>query len=155
MYPPDDIGSGPGTPFIIYIPYFIAAILVVIYKLRSVQNTGICYLGLGWICQIHLGFSLSASAQVPDKPAFCTNLNLFYSIHFSILFIPLWVWLGTLQNYHHAQRPLALPTVIRIRLVIRQSNLPACLVEVPLALENNLWHLCHRSYRTAEIDRQN
>ena len=25
--------------------------------------------GLGWICQVHLGFGLSASAQVPDKPA--------------------------------------------------------------------------------------
>ena len=29
----------------------------------------ICYPGLGWICQVHLGFGLSASAQVPDKPA--------------------------------------------------------------------------------------
>ena len=38
-------------------------------KLRYVQNTGICYPGLGWICQVHLGFGLSASAQVPDKPA--------------------------------------------------------------------------------------
>ena len=24
---------------------------------------------LGWIYQVHLGFGLSASAQVPDKPA--------------------------------------------------------------------------------------
>ena len=24
---------------------------------------------IGWICQVHLGFGLSASAQVPDKPA--------------------------------------------------------------------------------------
>ena len=24
---------------------------------------------LGWICQVHLGFGLSASAQVTDKPA--------------------------------------------------------------------------------------
>ena len=38
-------------------------------KLRSVQNTGTCYPGLGWICQVHLGFHLSASAQVPGKPA--------------------------------------------------------------------------------------
>ena len=28
-----------------------------------------CYPGLGWICQVHMGFGLSASAQVPDKPA--------------------------------------------------------------------------------------
>ena len=41
----------------------------IIYKLRSVPNTGTCYPGLGWICQVHLGFGLSASAQVPDKPA--------------------------------------------------------------------------------------
>ena len=40
-----------------------------INKLRSVQNTGTCYPGLGWICQVHLDFGLSASAQVPDKPA--------------------------------------------------------------------------------------
>ena len=40
-----------------------------IKKLRSVQNTGTCYPGLGWICHIHLGFLLWASAQVPDKPA--------------------------------------------------------------------------------------
>ena len=33
------------------------------------QNTGTCYPGIGWICQVHLGFGLSASAQVPDKPA--------------------------------------------------------------------------------------
>ena len=38
-------------------------------KLRYVQNTGTCYPGLGWICQVHLGFGLSASAQVTDKPA--------------------------------------------------------------------------------------
>ena len=31
----------------------------------------VCYLEqtLGWICQVHLGFGLSASAQVPDKPS--------------------------------------------------------------------------------------
>ena len=40
-----------------------------INKLRSAQNTRTCYPGLGWICQVHLGFGLSASAQVPDKPA--------------------------------------------------------------------------------------
>ena len=33
------------------------------------QNNGTCYPGLGWISQVHLGFGLSASAQVPDKPA--------------------------------------------------------------------------------------
>ena len=51
--------------------------------------------------------------------------------------IPLWVWLGTLQDCHHAQCPLLLPIVIRMRLVIRQSKLPACLAVV-LAHENTL-----------------
>ena len=34
--------------------------------------------------------------------------------------------------------------VTRIRLVIRQSKLPACLAEVQLVHQNTLWHLCHR-----------
>ena len=29
VFPPDDLGSGPYTPFIIYMPYTIAAILVI------------------------------------------------------------------------------------------------------------------------------
>ena len=28
VFPPDDLGSGPCTPFIIYIPYIMAALLV-------------------------------------------------------------------------------------------------------------------------------
>ena len=69
-----------------------------------------------------------------------TDLNLFYSIHFWFFFISLWVWLGTLQDCHHAQCPLPLSIVIRMRLVIRQSKLPACLADVQLAHENNRWH---------------
>ena len=64
-------------------------------------------------------------------PVFCTDLNLFYSIHFPF-FIALWIWMGTLQDCHHAQCLLLLPSVIRMRLVNRQSNLPACLPEVQL-----------------------
>ena len=71
-------------------------------------------------------------------------------IKFSFFFIPLWVWLGTLEDCHYAQCPLPLSIVIRIRLVIRQSKLLACLAEVQLALENTVWHLCHR---TGEIDK--
>ena len=29
VFPPDDIGSGPYTPFITYIPYTIAVVLVI------------------------------------------------------------------------------------------------------------------------------
>ena len=59
-------------------------------------------------------------------------------------FIPLWVWLGTLQDCQYAQRPLPLFIVIRMRLVIRRSKLPACLAEAQLAHQNILWQLCHR-----------
>ena len=61
-----------------------------------------------------------------------------YIFHFSI---PLWVWLGTLQDCHHAQCPLPLSIMMRMKLVIRQSNLPACLAEFQLAHLNTLWHL--------------
>ena len=40
--------------------------------------------------------------------------------------------------------------VNRMRLVIRQSKLPACLAVVQLAHVNTLWHLC---LRTSKIDR--
>ena len=55
-----------------------------------------------------------------------------------IFFIPLWVWLGTLQDCQCAQCPLPLSIVIRMRLVIRQSKLPACLAEVQLVRQNTL-----------------
>ena len=82
-------------------------------------------------------------------PVFCTDLNGFYVIYFPF-FITMWVWLGTLQDCRHAQCLLSLSIVIRTRLVIRQVNPPACLVEVQL--ENTLWHLCHR---TRDIYREN
>ena len=46
-----------------------------IRKMYAIKQIKICaeyrdsYPGLGWICQVHLGFGLSASDQVPDKPA--------------------------------------------------------------------------------------
>ena len=47
-------------------------------------------------------------------------------------------------NCQYAECPVPLSIVIRMRLVIRQSKLPACLAEVQLAHQNTLWHLCHR-----------
>ena len=70
-------------------------------------------------------------------------LICFIAYIFLIFFIPLWVWLGTLQDCQYAQCPLPLSIVIRMRLVIRQSKLPACLAEVQLAHQNTLWHLSH------------
>ena len=68
-------------------------------------------------------------------------LICFIAYIFLICFIPLWVWLGTLQDCQYAQCPLPLSIVIRMRLVIRQSKLPACLAEVQLGHQNTLWHL--------------
>ena len=45
-------------------------------------------------------------------------LICFISYVFLHFFIPLWVWLGTLQDYQYAQCPLPLSIVIRMRLVI-------------------------------------
>ena len=62
-------------------------------------------------------------------------LICFIAYIFHFLFIPLWVWLGTVQDCHHAQCPLPLSIVIRMRLAIRQLKLPACLAEVQLAMK--------------------
>ena len=70
-------------------------------------------------------------------------LICFIAYIFLIFFIPLWVWLGTLQDCKYAQCPLPLSIVIRMRLVIKQSKLPACLAEVQLVDQNTLWHLIH------------
>ena len=59
-------------------------------KLKSLQNTGTCYPGLRWICQVHLGFGLSASAQVPHKPALawvaCPGRLCFLNSWFSYMY---------------------------------------------------------------------
>ena len=92
-----------------------------------------------WQTSLGLGSMSRYSAQI---------LICFIAYVFQFLF--LWVWLGTLQDCHHAQCPVPLSIVIRMRVIIRQSKLPACLVEVQLAHVNTLWHLCHR---TGEIER--
>ena len=48
MFPPNDLGSGSCTPFIIYIPYNIAAILVI--KMNSLKETYIPKQKLAWPC---------------------------------------------------------------------------------------------------------
>ena len=52
-------------------------VIMSLWKMYDIKQIKICaeyrvmlpIPGLGWICQVHLGFGLSASAQVPDKPA--------------------------------------------------------------------------------------
>ena len=95
---------------------------------------------------------IGRSPGVPDKSSrglgsmsrySAQILICFIAYIFLIFFIPLWVWLGTLQDCQYAQCPLPLSIVIRMRLVIRQSKLPACLAEVQMAHQNTLWHLIH------------
>ena len=96
---------------------------------------------------------LRLSPGVPDKSSRGLGSMFRYSAQILIcfianifpFFIPLRVCLGTLQDCHHAQCPLPLSIVIRMRLVIRQSKLPACIAELQLAIENTIWLLCHRT----------
>ena len=77
-------------------------------------------------------------------------LICFIAYIFQSIFIPLWVWLGTLQDCQYAQCPLPLSIVIIMRLVIRQSKLPACLAEVqPGPSKHSLAFMS----QTGEIDR--
>ena len=87
---------------------------------------------------------IGRSPGVPDKSSRGLGSMSRYSAQILICFIayiflfflfPLWVWLGTVQDCHHAQCPLPLSIVIRMRLAIRQSKLPACLAEVQLAFK--------------------
>ena len=95
---------------------------------------------------------IGRSPGVPDKSSrglgsmsrYSAQILIYFIAYVFFFFIPLWVWLGALQDCQYAQCPLPLSIVIRMRLVIRQSKLPACLAEVQLAHQNTLWHLCIR-----------
>ena len=113
-----------------------------LYKLRSVQNTGTCYPGQGWFVR-NLCFGRSSRGLGSMSRYSAQILICFIAYIFLFFFIPLWVWLGTLQDCQYAQCPLSLSFVIRMRLVITQSKLPACLAEVQLVHQNILWHLSH------------
>ena len=100
---------------------------------------------------------IGRSPGVPDKSSrglgsmsrySAQILICFIAYIFLFFFIPLWVWLGTLQDCQYAQCHLPLSIVIRMRLVFRQSKLPACLAEVQLADQNTL-----RQSQSGENDR--
>ena len=100
---------------------------------------------------------IGRSPGVPDKSSRGLGSMSRYSAQILICFIAyifsisLWVWLGTLQNCHHAQCPLPLFIVIRMRLLsahqtIKSPSMPCS----GAAGRNTLWHSCHR---TGEISR--
>ena len=115
----------------------------ILYKLRSVQNTGTCYPGQAWFVR-NPGVPDKSSRGLGSMSRYSAQILICFIAYIFLFFIPLWVWLGTLQDCQYAQCPLPLSIVIRMRLVIRQSKLPACLAEVQLAHQNIIWLLCHR-----------
>ena len=88
---------------------------------------------------------IGRSPGVPDKSSrglgsmsrYSTQILICFIAYIFYFFIPLSVWLGTLQDCNHTECPLPLSIVIRMRLVIRQLKFPACLAEVQLAHEIN------------------
>ena len=91
-------------------------VLLWLYKLRTVQNIGTWYPRPRQVSQ-EPGLR---PINLTNRSVFCTDLSLFYSIYF------LWVGSWTL-HFRMPQCPMPLSTVIRTRLLIRESNLPACL----------------------------
>ena len=103
---------------------------------------------------------IGRSPGLPDKSSRGLGSMSRYSAQILICFIayifPFFLFLcgfgWELANCQHAQCPLPLSIVIRMRLVIRQSRFPACLAEAQLAHENTIWFMLV-CCRTAEIEK--
>ena len=96
--------------------------LTLLYKLRSVWNTRTCYPGQGWFVRNLSGVHDKSSRGLGNMSRYSAQILICFRAYIlHIFFIPLWVWLGSLQDCHHPQCPLPLPIVIRMRLVIRQQ----------------------------------
>ena len=98
------------------------------------------------VCQEPVLRPIGRSPSVPDKSSrglgsmsqYSAQMLICFIAYISLFLFLCGIGLGTLQDCHHAQCPLPLSIVIRMRLVIRQSKLPACLAEVQLAHVNHL-----------------
>ena len=90
-----------------------------------------------------------SSQRQGSMTQYSAQILIFYSMHFPIFnsFVGLVGNLAEMPPCTQSLLPLAI--AIKMRLLIRQSNLPACLAEVQQH-ENILWQLCHR---TGEIGR--
>ena len=105
--------------------------------------------------------TIGRSPSVPDKssrglgsmPRYSAQILICFIAYISkfVLFLCGFV-LGILQDWQYAQCPLPLTIVIRMRLVLRQSKLPACLADVQLAHQNILWHLSEPGKLTDKMD---
>ena len=85
------------------------------------------------VCQEPRLRPIGRSLGVPDKSSrglgsmsrYSAQILICFIAYILLFFIPLWVWLGTLQDFIHAQCHLPLSIVIRMKLVIRQSKAPS------------------------------
>ena len=96
------------------------------------------------VCQVYLKKTPKNSRGLGSMPRYSVQMLICFIAFIFQFAIPLWVWLATWCNCQHTQCTLPLPIVIKKRLLIRQSNLPACHAEVQQA-EKTPWHLCHRT----------
>ena len=103
---------------------------------------------------------IGRSPGVPDKSSRGLGSMSRYSaqilicfIAYIFLFIPLWVWLGTLQDCQYAQCPLQLSNVIRMRLVIRQSTPQHALLRCSWPIWKHYLAFMPQDWRREEFDR--
>ena len=96
----------------------------------------------GWKSTGDAGWELFPSSIKPLPHAFKSLLLVHYkgrgSTNVTHLLMAFPQYLQTPKHSNPIHCPLSI--LIRMRLVIRQSKLPTCLVEVQLAHENILWH---------------
>ena len=121
--------------YLVHPKYILHTVCILLYKFRSVQSTRTCYPGQGWFVRNLTGVPDKSSRGLASRSRYSALILICFIEYIFHFLIPLWVSLGSLQDCHHAQYPLPLSTVIRMRLVIRQSKLPACLAGVQLAHE--------------------
>ena len=143
------------TPYLFFLSFFrVTQHWTLLYKLRSVQNTVTCHPGLCWICQVHQPRFLT-NQPWPGKhvPIFCTDLDLFYSIHFPFFFNSS---VGLVGNFARLP-PCRVPSVI-VRCnqneaghqIIKAPSMTCWGAAGPWIHFLAFMHLCHR---TGEIDR--
>ena len=103
-------------------PFFAATYVFVVWSFTRL----ITRLERGFLPQFWWGAALSSNVFTICAVYRSLGRRGYFGVSNVVLvFIPLWVWLGTLKDCHHAQCPLPLSIVIRMRLVIRQSKLPS------------------------------
>ena len=133
---------GFSDPYLYKYPCKFLISSYIIFKLRSVQPAGM---------SDTLGFRTNLPWPCWTMSRYSAQILIGFITYIFQFAIRLWVGLGT-WHFRTVTVPSAIVIVID-RLLIRQSNRPACLAWAKVQQgENTLWHLCHR---TGETDRWN